>query len=103
MLDGVNVNGNSVYIFNIAKQQANKTNLDKEQIEFVSNNTNIKELEQYLEIVDSMIQKEESKGFLGMLGDTILSVFGIKSVNIESLKALKTLIIERINQLKFTA
>jgi len=49
-----------------------------------------------------MIQKEESKGFLTTFGDTILSVFGCKSVDIESLKALKNLIIERINQIMFT-
>ena len=93
----------TVDLLQVAKSQANKTNLGKEQIEFVSNSTDIKALKQYLEIINNMIQKEESKGFLATLGDTILSVFGCKSVDIESLKALKILITERINQLMFTA
>ena len=38
----------TVDILKFAKQQATKTNLDKEQIEFVSHNTDIKTLEQYL-------------------------------------------------------
>lgn len=89
-------------ILQVARSQANKTNLGKEQIEFVSNSTDIKALKQYLEIINNMIQKEESKGFLTTFGDTILSVFGCKSVDIESLKALKNLIIERINLIMFT-
>ena len=52
--------------------------------------------------LNDLIQKGESKGFLAKLGDTILSVFGCKSVDVESLKALKNLINERINQLMFT-
>ena len=92
----------TVDILQVAKSQANKTNLGKEQIEFVSNSTDVKTLKQYLEIINNMIQKGESKGFLAKLGDTILSVFGCKSVDIESLKALKNLIIERINQIMFT-